>query len=205
MRSMQRLLKPANLLAAACRSETLHEALCIAQRSSRLSSALDECSNIRQISCGLKSSTTVARREFASNATAPQHQLFNESMDVSSPCKVTAVLHTPTHVHVAKGVMERLKVQVRCFLRPWQTHMSWVLKQYACASSLQVSPYAVPSNAYELCMGQVLCADARESTPESYILHRGTAGSIGEGVPCLLLTTNSPAIVVYQSTELQCI
>ena len=115
---MQRWLKPAGLLAAACRSETLHEALCIAQRSTRLSSALDECSSIRQIPLGLESSTIFARRELASNATTPQHQLFDESMDVSSPCKVTAVLHTPTHVHVAKGVMERLKVQVRCFLRP---------------------------------------------------------------------------------------
>ena len=115
---MQRWLKPARMLAATCRSETLHEAICIAQRSTRLSSALNECPSIRQTPCGLESSTTIARREFASNATTPQHQLFNDSMDVSSPCKVTAVLHTPTHVHVAKGVMERLKVQVRCFLRP---------------------------------------------------------------------------------------
>ena len=119
MQSVQLWLKPTTLLAAACRSETLHEALRVAQRSTRISTAVSECLNIHRALCGLESGKTAARRDFASNANTPQRQLFNESMDVSSPCKVTAVLHTPTHVHVAMGRMERLKVQVRSFIGIW--------------------------------------------------------------------------------------
>ena len=110
MQSLQLGLRSARLLGAVCRSETLHDALSVAQRALTLPLLSDVRVNVLFSQAGLFRDPRGARR--CISVSQLQESLFDEAIEVPLQCKVTAVLHTPTNINVATGPMERLKIQV---------------------------------------------------------------------------------------------
>lgn len=67
----------------------------------------NDCQKVVQLADG-----RAARRWFTTSAADLNQCLFDEAVDAPLPCKITAVMNTPTNVHLIKGPMERLRVQV---------------------------------------------------------------------------------------------
>ena len=113
MQSLQTGLRSARLLSAACRSETLHAALSVAQRA-----MTTPCQSVGTIPIllrhGVLKDAGLPRVWSGISNVLQQQCLFEECVDVPVQSRVTAVLHTPTDISVLTGPMLRLEVQVAC-------------------------------------------------------------------------------------------
>lgn len=165
MQSLQLGLRSAKLLGAVCRSETLHDALSVAQRALTLPLSSDVRLNVPLSQAGLLRDPRGARR--CISVSQLQESLFDEAIDVPVQCKVTAVLHTPTNINVATGPMERLKIQV---MLPAMQDMH---EDAVVMSSLLKAAWVLM---------QVSCDEALESNPDSYVLLRSKENSVGKAL-----------------------
>ena len=118
MQCLQLGLRSARLLSAACRSETLHEALSVAQRTMTMPG---QSIAMSQPPVGYPSLNNAWLPRLWSGTTDAflRQCLFEECVDVPVQSRVTAVLHTPTDVSVSTGTMLKLELQVM-----WLSHVA---------------------------------------------------------------------------------
>ena len=171
MKILQLGVRSARLLTAACRPETLHDALDVTQRAMTIPcqcrhDPLETLAGLRS----LKDAPS-ARMWFGTSSAPLQQCLFEETIDVPVQSRFTAVLHTPTNVTVSTGPMERLRLQVNGDYAAWPQSLGFLLL-------LSLSP--VVDNL------QVTCEDPLESNADSYVLHIGKDNSVGS-IPALCI------------------
>ena len=138
MQSLQLGLRSARLLSAACRSETLHEALSVAQRTMTMPCQPMAMSGPPVGYSSFKNAWLPRLWSGTTNAFLRQC-LFEECVDVPVKSKVTAVLHTPTDVSITNGTMLRLEVQVSPWLSLWHASCRF-LHSFAVSEVLRLLP-----------------------------------------------------------------
>lgn len=187
MQSLQVGLRSARLLSAACRSETLHDALSVAQRTMTMpcQSIAMTVSSVRYPA--LRNGWLPRLWSGTSNACLRQC-LFEESVDVPVQSRVTAVLHTPTDVSVTNGSMLRLQVQV-----DW---LSYLARSFSTSHlpSFSATQYLV----YRCCRLQITCEDSPGASSDSFVLHRAADSAVGQYQTPLTLRSITCSVVQGQ-------